>query len=91
MTCTSGIVAISCFFFLLGRVLLISKMYAAGTVAISCVKDKVFINGLSSSGKYEVYRRYSCYIISMMFSSDTVTILSVEVNADINVLRTLGQ
>ena len=34
---------------------------------------------------------YSCYIISMMFSSDTVTILSVKVNADINVLRTLGQ
>ena len=75
---------------LLGRVLLISKMYAAGTVAI-CVKYKVSINGLSSSGKCEVYRRYSCYIISMMFSSDTVTILSVKVNADINVLRTLGQ
>ena len=54
VTCTSGIVAISCFF-LLGRVLLISKMYAAGTVAISCVKDKEFINGLSSSGKCGVY------------------------------------
>ena len=50
-------VSYSCYlmFFLLGRVLLISKMYAAGTVAISCVKDKVFINGLSSSGKCEVY------------------------------------
>ena len=54
VTCTSGIVAISCFS-LLGKVLLISKMYAAGTVAISCVKDKVFINWLSSSGKYEVF------------------------------------